>query len=224
MSWNTDWEEIFERNEWGKYPPEDLIRFVARNYYKAKDRSQVRFLEVGCGPGANVWYIAREGFSAYGIDGSSVAIERAKQRFEKEHLKGTFAIGDITTLPYENSFFDAVIDIECIYTNSLEDTKKVFSEIIRVLKPGGKFYSKAFMVGTTGEGKTSEWTGEPNTFRNIKEGPLSNFAGTQRFLSEEEIYKIYSSFNIDSIDYVIRSDNNRKIEVREFLICCSRKS
>jgi SAM-dependent methyltransferase len=223
MSWNTDWDDIFEKNEWGKYPPEDLIRFVGRNYYKVKDRSRVRILEVGCGPGANVWYVAREGFSAYGIDGSKVAIDRAKERFLKENLTGHFAVGDIQSLPYEDNFFDAVIDIECIYTNSLADTKKIFSEIIRVLKPEGKFYSKAFMVGMAGDGKGSESTGEKNTYRNIREGPLSNFSGTQRFISKEDIHTLYSPFRIDSIDYVIRSHNNGQHEIREHLICCSRK-
>src|SRR3989338_32841 len=27
--WNSGWDKIFEANEWGKYPPEELVRFVA---------------------------------------------------------------------------------------------------------------------------------------------------------------------------------------------------
>jgi tRNA G46 methylase TrmB len=51
------------QQEWGKYPPEHVIRFVARNFYRVPDRKYVHLLEVGCGPGANVWFMAREGFA-----------------------------------------------------------------------------------------------------------------------------------------------------------------
>ena len=37
------------------------------------DRRSVRLLEVGCGPGGNVWYMAREGYQVSG-DGSAVAM------------------------------------------------------------------------------------------------------------------------------------------------------
>ncbi|ELB7666084.1 SAM-dependent methyltransferase, partial [Campylobacter upsaliensis] len=33
------WEEIFSKKEWGKYPSESVIRFIARNFYNAKDRN-----------------------------------------------------------------------------------------------------------------------------------------------------------------------------------------
>ena len=64
MSWDNIWDEVFRSQPWGKYPSEDVIRFVARNFYKAPDRSSVKILEVGCGPGANLWYIAKERFAA----------------------------------------------------------------------------------------------------------------------------------------------------------------
>ena len=83
MSWDRTWEKVFKENEWGKYPDENFIRFLARNFYK-KDRKNIRILEIGCGPGANIWYMAREGFDVYGIDGSSIAIERARTRLKTE--------------------------------------------------------------------------------------------------------------------------------------------
>lgn len=42
------WEQVHSEMEWGKYPSEEVIRFVARNYYK-KDRENVNLLDFGCG-------------------------------------------------------------------------------------------------------------------------------------------------------------------------------
>lgn len=42
------WEKIHKEQEWGKYPSESVIRFIARNYYKTK-RENVKILDFGCG-------------------------------------------------------------------------------------------------------------------------------------------------------------------------------
>ncbi|EAI6148112.1 SAM-dependent methyltransferase, partial [Campylobacter jejuni] len=34
------WEQIFSKKEWGKYPSENVIRFIARNFYNVQDRSK----------------------------------------------------------------------------------------------------------------------------------------------------------------------------------------
>jgi hypothetical protein len=44
-TWDPVWERIFQSKEWGKYPPEHVIRFVARNFYLARDRNKIRLLE-----------------------------------------------------------------------------------------------------------------------------------------------------------------------------------
>ena len=63
--WYPVWK-VFVGQTWGKYPGEDLIRFIARNFYSRQIRRDTRILEVGCGPGANLWFLAREGFSFAG--------------------------------------------------------------------------------------------------------------------------------------------------------------
>ena len=72
---NEIWNKIFTQKEWGRYPSENLIKFIAKNFYHLK-RSEINILEIGCGPGANIWYLSREGFISHGIDISSVAIPR----------------------------------------------------------------------------------------------------------------------------------------------------
>jgi 2-polyprenyl-3-methyl-5-hydroxy-6-metoxy-1,4-benzoquinol methylase len=75
-SWDPAWEEIHKSRKLGKYPPEELVRFVARKYYKVSSREAFRFFDLGCGLGAASWYLAREGFTVFGIDGSKSSIER----------------------------------------------------------------------------------------------------------------------------------------------------
>ena len=42
MNKSVLWEEIFSKKEWGKYPSESGIRFIARNFYNAKDRNTIK--------------------------------------------------------------------------------------------------------------------------------------------------------------------------------------
>ena len=64
-----------------RYPNEELCRFMGRNYFSIEKtkRKAIKILEVGCGSGANLWMISKEGFDAYGIDLSQNAIELAKK-------------------------------------------------------------------------------------------------------------------------------------------------
>jgi 2-polyprenyl-3-methyl-5-hydroxy-6-metoxy-1,4-benzoquinol methylase len=87
-SWNPIWENIFLAQNWGKYPEESLIQFIARNFYET-DRRGIRILEIGCGPGANIWYLSRENFNVYGIDRNKTAINIAKRRIEEDHNSAT---------------------------------------------------------------------------------------------------------------------------------------
>ena len=138
MSWDSIWDKIFAENEWGKYPSENLIQFIARNYYKSQ-RDKINILEIGCGPGANIWYLSREGFKAFGIDGSKIAISKAINRIKKEGLTAELEVGDVEKLPYDNNYFDTVIDNECLFANTYKSSEKINSEIKRVMKVGGFF-------------------------------------------------------------------------------------
>lgn len=141
MSWDPVWEKVFSDQEWGKYPPEDFIRFIARNFYNVENRKEIKILEVGCGPGANLWFLAREGFEISGIDGSQTAITQAGSRLNTEcpNWRGALTVGDISVLPYPNDCFDAVVDIECVYCNTYATSKQIYCEMARVVRGGGSF-------------------------------------------------------------------------------------
>jgi ubiquinone/menaquinone biosynthesis C-methylase UbiE len=213
--WDSVWEKIFRAQEWGKYPPEELIRFVARNYYKAPNRKDIKILDVGCGTGAATWYIAREGFSAYGIDGSETAIDNAKKRFQCESLNGELKVGDFSKLDYPDKFFDAVIDIAAIECNDIKSQIKIISDIYRVLKSNGKFFSMMLAKGTWGHGSGDEI--EKDTFINVKEGPHVGH-GLIHFADEEEVKNLLHKFRDVKIECSQRTENNQKDKIIHLVI------
>lgn len=215
QSWNPVWDDVFSSQEWGKYPSENLIQFVARNFYK-KVRKEIRILEVGCGTGANLWYIAREGFNAYGVDGSNVAIDIAKKRMKDETLSANLQVGDIVSLPFEDDFFDAVIDNECIYCNNLDNSHKILAEIARVMKTDAKLYSRTFSDEMfIGENPKQEGEME---YSDIKAGPLSG-KGFVRLSSQDSINDLYGKhLSIESLDFLEYSSYNQEFLVKEWIV------
>jgi SAM-dependent methyltransferase len=128
--------------------------------------------------------------------------------------KGELTEGDVSSLPYGDDCFDAVIDIECIYANLYDDAKRIYQEAHRVLKPGGKFLSKTFASGSAGDGTGSKighnaWL--------VAEGPLAG-NGTSRFTSESEINGLLTPLKVISIDRVSRSEGNRSTEIVEWVV------
>ena len=127
---------------------------------------------------------------------------------------GELCVGDILNLPYENDFFDAVIDHEAVYANSLDASRQIYAEMRRVCKEDGKIFSRTFATGTWGEG-TGEKLGH-NAW-DVQEGPLQG-KGYSRFTSFEEIPQLLTGFNLLEIELLTRTAGQRKQEVREWLI------
>jgi ubiquinone/menaquinone biosynthesis C-methylase UbiE len=219
MSWDRVWEKVFQEHEWGKYPEIDFVRFIARNFYQ-KDRKSVKLLEIGCGPGAHIWYMAREGFDTSGIDGSATAIKRAKIRLESEGLKADLRVGDIEHLPWEDGTFDAVADNECLAHNNKEALKMILKEARRVLKAQGLFYSRTFSDEVY-KGKTYQKLSDMEY--NTSSDGLFAGRGFFRVSNEESIRALYGSqFNILSLDKLDYTINNGAIRISEWAVVCQK--
>ena len=91
-----------------------------------------RVLDLGCGLGTSLMYMARErGFRALGLDLSAVMLTRTKQNHEGVALLQAEA--DRT--PLASSSLDGVL-CECVLSLA-PDPGAVLAECARVLKPGG---------------------------------------------------------------------------------------
>jgi SAM-dependent methyltransferase len=157
VSWDSTWETVYRSRAWGRYPGEDVVRFVMRSHGAAADRAKVRLLEVGCGSGANLWFMAREGFGAYGIEAAPTAVRLCNERLDREcpqwrKAGGRVEVGDIGTLPYPDGYFDAVLDVVAICYSPFPAAQSAYRELARVTKPGGQLFSRTFAKGCWGDG------------------------------------------------------------------------
>jgi SAM-dependent methyltransferase len=126
-----------------RYPNEEFLRFMGRNFLAVDlaQRSKIKILELGCGSGANLWMIAREGFDAYGIDLSDEAIKLCRLMLESWGVRAWLTTGSMSDLPYPPEIFDAVVDV--FSANCLNESgfASCLDEVARVTKPGGYFFS-----------------------------------------------------------------------------------
>lgn len=217
MSWDCTWEDVFSRRDWGRYPPEELIRFAARHYFRAPQRADVRILEIGCGCGANLWFLAREGFGVCGMDGSPSAIAKARERLDEDRLTADLRTGDVVTLAavYGAAQFDAVVDVACIQHNRMAAVARIMAGVQQVLKPGGRFFSMMVADGSYGDGCGTEV--EPGTYRDITEGPLAG-VGHVHFFTLPEIQQLTRGFVETAVEYSLRTYNDRRHDYRHWVI------
>jgi SAM-dependent methyltransferase len=212
------WDEKFRSRAWGRYPPEDLVRFMGRTYRNAR-KSDVSVLEVGCGPGANLWFLHREGYAVSGIDVSPAAIEQARRRLREENAglnpkEPDLRVGNFETLPWPDETFDVVVDIFALYANTISVMTKALDAIARVMKPGGVLYSKQWGTRTTGYGTGSPI--EPGTFDAIPSGPCCGM-GVSHFFERDGIMPVFARhFRPLAIDVVLRSDEAAGQTLEEF--------
>jgi arsenite methyltransferase len=97
-------------------------------------------LDLGSGPGMDCFLaankIGKKG-KVIGVDMTPDMLDRARQNVAKGNYTNVeFRLGEIENLPVADNYVDVVIS-NCVI-NLCPDKQKVFNEIYRVLKPGGR--------------------------------------------------------------------------------------
>jgi SAM-dependent methyltransferase len=97
-------------------------------------------LDLGSGGGIDCFLAASKvgpGGKVVGVDMTPEMIERARENARKANIKNVeFRLGEIEDIPVEDGSVDVVIS-NCVI-NLSPDKPKVFREVYRVLKPGGR--------------------------------------------------------------------------------------
>jgi SAM-dependent methyltransferase len=219
-SWDPTWERVFREQEWGRYPAEHIVRFVATRWYRVPDRAAVHLLDLGSGPGASTWYMAREGFTVSAIDGSPTAIGQLQARLDAEGLHADARVGDLIELPWPDGAFEGVVDNVALYANPYANCRHIVGEVYRVLAPGGHFLSVNFSDRSWGSGLGREV--EPGGFADITAGPCRG-KGFALFMSRAQVDTLYALFEHVSVNTVSWSlEGGEQLMELWVVTCCKR--
>ncbi len=119
----------------GITPPEVVAVIEGENALPAG-----RALDLGCGTGTNVLYLAQHGWEVIGVDFSPVAIQRARKKVKKTP-GATLVEGDVSQLSNLGieGPFDFVLDIGCFHGLPATRRQAYVQEVARVCRSGALF-------------------------------------------------------------------------------------
>jgi SAM-dependent methyltransferase len=96
-------------------------------------------VDIGCGAGTNVLWLASRRFRATGVDIAPGAIAAAELRGQRRKSSAKFLVGNALAMPLKSSSFGAALDNGCFHTLPLSEREHYAAEIARILRPKGVF-------------------------------------------------------------------------------------
>lgn len=108
-----------------------------------------RALDLGCGTGTNVLYLARHGWQVVGVDFAPNAIARAHRKLARAGLTPQQArclVGDVTHLPRLplGGAFDLALDIGCFHGLPPAERPRYAEALREILRPGATYLLYTF--------------------------------------------------------------------------------
>jgi ubiquinone/menaquinone biosynthesis C-methylase UbiE len=196
------WDKVFKSE--GKYflQPEKEVRQLIAVLKKHKVK---KILDLGCGTGRHLVYLAKRGFDVYGLDESRTGLKIARKWLKDEQLTAHLKICDLyNKYPFKNEFFDAVISTRAIHHGSSKNVKKAIKEVSRVLKPNGIIFIIVPTSSKTQSVKSKKV--EPHVYVPLE----GHEKGLPHLIFNKSLIKEYfRNFKIENI-FINEIDKNKK--------------
>ncbi len=148
-------------------------------------------LDIGIGCGQNIEFIQNNGFSIYGIDISSVAIKKLKEKYPDNESK--FICGDITQIDIGINRYSLIICSMSLHYLEEENFENVINKIKKALIKGGYLYISVL----------SKEDALNKTERNSL---------IKQFFSKEDIISYFNDMQIVELNENIHIDTIRKLD------------
>lgn len=141
------WEERYQGDclpwDTGITPPEVIAFWQAHQLPR-----QGVAVDLGCGTGTNVAYLARLGLQAIGVELAGNALLRCRARIAQNDPTLLAPIGlvqaDVTRLPFANLQAAYILDVGCFHAVDFADRPGYVAGVVANLAPGGYYHLYAF--------------------------------------------------------------------------------
>lgn len=202
-----------------RYPHQLVVSFVLRTFKQGG-----AILDLGCGAGRHLKFLAENGFEAYGCDYSSSGIQASQELLASANLKANFEIASVDNLPYDDEFFDGLICFGVLYYNDKQNIQKAASEIFRVLKKG----SKALILVRNLEDYRYEKAKKLSKYEVIiqendeKRSAFKENDMPMYFFDKDEVKRVFAHFKNLEINRIRTSFDNDSYADDDFVIICEK--
>jgi len=132
--WDLRWRSADGRSGWED--PEPDVLDLADQLQRRGDR---RVLDLGCGIGRHALALAEAGLLVAAMDASRAGLDVLNAALDRAGLDVSLVEGQMTSLPFPEDSFDAVVSWNVIYHGSEPVVRAAIAQIGRVLRPGGLF-------------------------------------------------------------------------------------
>jgi SAM-dependent methyltransferase len=122
-------------------PRPELVRLV-----ESGELEPCRAIDLGCGIGENVIYLAQQGFDATGVDISPRAIAKAQRKAQAAGVSPRFLVGDVTDLMGVEGPFDLLVDNGCLHSLFNSAARESYVRVVlRLTRPGSRYWLRCFV-------------------------------------------------------------------------------
>lgn len=187
-------------NQW---PFSDLVAGVMREL-RTQSLPLRRVLEVGCGVGNNLWFLATAGFDCAGIDQSPTALALAGQFLGERGCAVELVQGDLSALPWPDQHFDLVVDRAAVTCNTHERIHAILEQVQRVLRPGGIYLGYTYY----GMAHPERVHGREVSYRSYDHFCSGRFAkaGVIAFFEADDLTRLFAGFAQVQVSRVCQYD------------------
>lgn len=120
-----------------RYPHEKVVQFCLRAF-SADARRGAAALDLGCGTGRHLVFLAREGFVPIGVDGSPVAVAAARDALAREGLAGEARVERLDQINLPPGELDLVVCVSVLDHVPLGVAREAVRRVAPALRPGGR--------------------------------------------------------------------------------------
>lgn len=190
------WDSIFGREEHVWLEPDPwVVSFLAGV------PAGSRLLDVGCGCGRHLRSASQKGILAVGLDESAVALQLAVDSLRGMACNADLAQGDFSSLPFLSGSFDAVLSTYCANHGTREQVRGYFSEMARVLRPGGKMAVILSAAGDYREGIGDRLEQHTYVLTDGPEEGVPHHYATETFVSECFDFASHTTLVLHTMDF-----------------------
>lgn len=135
-------------------PDENLVQYFKHNILS----SGGKVLDLGCGPGRNAIYFAKQGYEVDAVDSSQEALQWGIDRAKEQGVRINFCLKNIFEMEIQNAGYDVIYDSGCFHHTAPHRRMDYVNLLNQALKPGGFFGITCFIEnGIQGGSVMTDW-------------------------------------------------------------------